>query len=270
MKLFKFFWICSNLLFIYTLSGCAGFATKPFSFSSEKSNPLVQYCRSGKQIKPLKTTVLYFTPKIEPGLSLDKANQKLKETEDQKTDLLKNLFYMLANEDGKEQVSNSGDEPKWYLLTSENEKDVLDNIKAEDSNTKFRLVTFIVKANNKIIIYQSNQSSRRMDYDKTYSTDLNNLTSNYVVLAPKEVVEKIVDSESDSASLETTILNENGEIDVSKAIDQRDRLWNAYINKFTSIKEASEQNAQKSTVELTLDLNVFCKYGRKISDLQSQ
>lgn len=267
MKLFKCFWICSN---IFLLSGCAGFAMKPFSFSNEKSDLMVQYCQSGKQIRSFKTTVLYFTPKIEPGLSLDKANHKMKETEGHKTDLLKNLFYLLANEEGKEQIANNGDEPSWYLLTSEDEKDVLDNIKAEDSNTKFRLFTFIVKVKNKIIVYQSNLNSRRMSYDKTYSTDLHNLISNHVVLAPKEVVEKIVSSEEDSADLETTVMSEKGEIDISKAIDQKDHMWKAYINKFTSIKEASDQNSQKSAIELSLDLNVFCKYGRSISALQSQ
>lgn len=270
MKLFKCFWICSNLSIVSMLMGCAGFSTKPFSFSNEKSDLMAQYCQSGKQIRSFKTTVLYFTPKIEPGLSLDKANQKMKETESHKTDLLKNLFYLLANKDGKEQISNNGDEPSWYLLTSEDEKDVLDNVKAEDSNTKFRLFTFIVKVKNKIIVYQSNLNSRRMSYDKTYSTDLNNLISNYVVLAPKEVVEHIVSSESDSADLETTILGENGGIDISKSVDQRDHLWKKYINKFTSIKEASDQNSQKSAIELSLDLNVFCKYGRSISALQSQ
>lgn len=267
MKLFKCFWICSN---IFLLSGCAGFAMKPFSFSNEKSDLMAQYCQSGKQIRSFKTTVLYFTPKIEPGMSLDKANKKMKETERHKTDLLKNLFYLLANDDGKEQISNNGDEPSWYLLTSEDEKDVLENAKAEDSTTKFRLFTFIVRVKNKIIVYQSNLSSRRMSYDKTYSTDLNNLISNYVVLAPKEVVEKIEGSESDSADLQTTILSESGEIDISKAVGQKDHLWKAYINRFTSIKEASDQNSQKSTIELSLDLNVFCKYGRSISALQSQ
>jgi hypothetical protein len=253
------------------LMGCAGFATKPFSFSNEKADLMAQYCQSGKQIKSFKTTVLYFTPKIEPGLSLDKANQKMKETEGHKTDRLKNLFYLLANEDGKEQVSNMGDEPSWYLLTSEDEKDVLDNVKAEDSNTKFRLFTFIVRTSNKIIIYHSNLKSRRMNYAETYSTDLNNLISNYTLLAPKDVAEQITATEFDSKYLYgTIILNESGEIDISEAIEQRNRLWKAYINKFTSIKETSDQNSQKSTIELSLDLNVFCKYGRSISTLQSQ
>jgi hypothetical protein len=164
-----------------------------------------------------------------------------------------------------------GDEPSWYLLTSDNEKDVLDNIKDEDSDTKFRLFTFIVKVNNKIIVYQSNLNSRRMSYDKTYSTDLNNLISNHTILAPKEVVEKITGTEFDDKYLYgTIILNESGEVDISRALEQRDRLWKAYINRFTLIKEASDQNSPKSTIELSLDLNVFCKYGRSIPALQSR
>ena len=109
-----------------------------------------------------------------------------------------------------------------------------------------------------------------MSYDKTYSTDLHDLISNYVVLAPKEVIEKIEGSEPDSVDLQTTILSENGEIDISKSVGQKDHLWRTYINRFTSIKEASDQNSQKSAIELSLDLNIFCKYGRSISALQSQ
>lgn len=268
MKLFRFFWICSNLAL---LASCTGFSTKPFSLSGEKSDIMAGYCQSGKQIKPFKTTVLYFSPKIEPGLSLDKAGQKLKKSEDQKAKILKELFYLLANPDGKEQVVNAGDEPKWYLLSSNDENDVLDNVKAENSSTKYPLFTFIVKVPNKIIVYQSNLSSRRMNYDKTYSTDLHNLISDHTILAPKEIIEKMVGSEFDGDHLYSTIiLDKDGQVDISKAVERRDDLWKRYIQAFTSVKESVDQNSQKSTIELSLNLNIFCKYGRHLSDVQSQ
>jgi hypothetical protein len=234
---------------------------------------MAEYCQSGKQKKPFKTAVIYFTPALEPKLSVDKANQKYKEIAEQKNNTLKKLFYTLGNSSMSEPVANMGDEPRWYLLVSDDEKDALANIKGEDSNTKHRLFTFIVKIlnQNKIIIYQSNQHSRRMGYDTGYSTDLNKLMDEFTILTPKNVIEEITGSEFNSRYPHSSIiLNESGEIDISKAIARKKDLWKAYIYKFTSVKEASEDNSQKSTIELSLDLNVFCKYGRNISDLQSQ
>lgn len=270
MKPFKSFWICSSL---FLFLGCSGFQTKPYSLSNQKTDFMAEYCHSGRQKKAYKTTVVYFTPKLGDKLPLDKANDKNKKLAEQKNEMLKKLFYLLANETMSDDVANQGDEPSWYLLVSDNEADVQKNIKEEDSDTNYRLFTFIVKIldQDKVIIYQSNQSSRKMNYDKGYSTDLNNLMNEYTILAPKEVIEKITDTEFDSSNLHSSlILNENGEVDISKAINNKDRLWKSYVRKFSSIKEAAEDNSQKSTVELSLDLNVFCRYGRKIVDVQSQ
>lgn len=270
MSPFKSFWICSSIILF---AGCSGLQTKPYNLSSLKTDFLAEYCQSGKQIKTYKTTVIYFTPRLGDKLSLDKANEKNRKLSEQKNEILKKMFYLLANEKMSEDIVNHGDESSWHLLVSDNEAEVLENIKEEDSDTNYRLFTFIVKILNKdkIIIYQSNQSSRRMNYDKGYSTDLNQLINEYTILAPKEVIEKITETEFDGANLYSTIiLNEKGEIDISKAINNIDRLWKTYIRKFSSIKETSEDNSKKSTAELSLDLSTFCKYGRRISDLQSQ
>jgi len=269
MKPSKFFWICSST---FLISGCAGFQTKPYSVLTQDADFMSEYCQSGKQKKAYKTTVVYFTPNLEPKLSVDKANQKNRKLIEQKSDLLKKLFYMLGDENMAALPANQGDTSSWYLLVSDDEKDVLENIESEDSDTKYRLFTFIVKIlnQNKVIVYQSNQISRRMNYDKGYSIDLSNLLNEYTVLLPKDIIAEITGDESDSRAYSTVILNDNGEIDLSKAIDRRGTLWKAYIKKFTSVKEASEDNSKRSIIELSLDLNAFCRYGRKISDLQSQ
>lgn len=277
MTQFKFFWICSSIIIF---SGCSGFQTKPYSFSNPSNDFVAEYCQSGKQKKAYKITVLYFTPPVEKGLSLDKAIQKNKNLSERKNALLKDFFYLIGDQNSQGQSTSGlkfnqldGNNPNWYSLVSKNESDVLNNIKNEDSDTKYLLLTFIVKVEgqNKFVVYQTNQESRRMNYDKGYSTDLNNLMSEYTLLAPKEAIEQITESEFDgNSTYAAIILNENGEVDLSKAIDNRDRLWKAYIKKFTSVKESSEDNSQKAIIELSLDLNTFCKYGRRISDIQSQ
>ncbi|MBL7555504.1 MAG: hypothetical protein JNM24_06745 [Bdellovibrionaceae bacterium] len=271
MKPFKFFWIFSKIICLSSIFGCAGFSTKPFSFGVTNSDIKAAFCQSGRQIRPFKTTVLYFTPNLEPGLALDKTTKKMKELETDKAHFLKELFYLLATESSSAPVYNSGDEPSWYILTSDDEKEVLENAKNDDSSTKFKLFKFIVRVKEKIIVYQSNLNSRRMSYDKSYSTDLNKLINSYTILMPKDVLEKSLKQEFDNSDLYSTIiLNENGEVDISKAIDRKDDLWRAYIKSFTTVKEVSADNSKRSDIELSLDLNVFCKYGRQVSDLQSQ
>ena len=270
MTPFKYFWICSSIILV---SGCAGFQTNHYSFSTQKNDFMAEYCQSSKQKKALKTTVIYFTPDLEKGISLDKANKKNKELSEQKNMFLKKLFYLLGDSDMSEKIANHGDLPKWYSLTSNDETDVIKNMKGEDSSTKFQLFTFVVKIlnKNKIIIYQSNLDSRRMNYGKGYATDLNDLFSKYTLLAPKEVIEEITESKFDSRfPYSSIILNEDGEVSLSKSINNKDRLWETYINKFTTIKETSEDNSKKSTAELSLDLNIFCKYGREVSDILSK
>lgn len=257
MTPFKFFWICSSIILI---SGCSGLQNKPYSFSNQNTDFMTEYCQSGKQKKSFKTTVIYFTPPIEAGLPVDKANQKSKKLAEQKDKTLKSLFYTLSDSNMSEPIANHGDEPSWYLLAADDEKDVLENIKQDDSSTKYRLFTFVIKIlnQNKIVIYQSNLDSRRMNYNQGYSTDLRGLMDDYTILIPREMVEEITGSAANS-----------NEIDISGAISNKNNLWRSYIKRFTSIKEASEDHSRKSTIELALDLNIFCNYGRKISDLQS-
>lgn len=285
MKYYKYFWIFYSVLLVSVI-GCSGFQTKPYSLSAQKNNFIAEYCQAGKQKKAFKTTVLYFNPNLESVLAVNKASQINKKMAEQKNELLKRLFYMLGDTSMKGKASMTGevllpghvspisdDLPNWYLLVSENEKTALNLVKVEDAHTKQRLFTFIIKIldQNKVIIYRSNQNTNRMNYHEGYSTDLHGLMTEYTILTPKNIIEEITGSEFDSNyPYSTILLDENGEIDISKAISRKDDLWKSYIEKFTSIKEASEDNSKQSTIELTLDLNIFCKYGRKISDLQSQ
>jgi len=268
MKAFRFLWICSSV-FIF---GCVGLQTKTYRAFSQ-NDFMADYCQGGKQKKLLQTTVIYFTPNIEKSLGLGKANYKIKILSEQKDECLKSLFYFLGDSSMQDSVGNHGDEPSWYLLTSPEEKDVLAEAKSDNSTTKHKLFTFIIKisSQNKFIIYQSNFDSRRLKYEKGYSTDLHNLMWEYTILTPKEIIEEITGSEFDKRYLHRTILlDEDGQIDISKALTSKNELWHAYIKKYTRIKEVSDDNSNQSTIELSLDLNVFCKYGRKISDLQSQ
>lgn len=274
IKQYKYFSICCSSSFLIFIAGCTGFTTKPFNINQSKSGDLIgNYCKSGKQIREFKTSVVYFTPVVEKAIPIDVANKKSEKVESEKIELLKNLFYLIGNETSVGPVYNSGDIPNWFLLSSDSEDSVLSNVTNEDSSTKYKLYTFIVKIENKnkFIVYRSNLDSQRMSYDKSYSTDVNEMINNYTILIPKQVIEDNLKLEFDSRNLyETIILNEKGEVDISKAIERRNDLWKKYINTFTQVKESTSDNSQQYNVELSLDLSVFCKYGRNLADVQSQ
>ena len=53
----------------------------------------------------------------------------------------------------------------------------------------------------------------------------------------------------------------------SRAIEHRDKLWRNYFLQFTTVKEAQSSDPNEVHFESSLDLNLFCKYGRPIDDL---
>lgn len=55
--------------------------------------------------------------------------------------------------------------------------------------------------------------------------------------------------------------------DITNAINRRRDLWIAYIDRFTSVKEAQDRDPDITKYEVSLDLSPFCAYGRPISDL---
>lgn len=66
-------------------------------------------------------------------------------------------------------------------------------------------------------------------------------------------------------------LNKQGMVSASEALNQKEKIWTRYISRFSSIKESvSEKSSRITNVQINLDLNAFCKYGRLTSDLISK
>lgn len=58
----------------------------------------------------------------------------------------------------------------------------------------------------------------------------------------------------------------NGQPSPSEAIEDNEMLWRSYFKSFTTVKEYSDNNGLP-VFNVSLDLNLFCKYMRPISDL---
>lgn len=71
--------------------------------------------------------------------------------------------------------------------------------------------------------------------------------------------------------VEAYAIGEDGNTNVSKAIDQRVKIWERYISRFSTVKESIDStNANKINTQVSLDLNGFCRYGRSVDDLTSR
>jgi hypothetical protein len=66
-------------------------------------------------------------------------------------------------------------------------------------------------------------------------------------------------------------LNSDDQFESELAIQDKDQIWERYITRFSKFKESpSSANKNESNVEVSLDLNAFCRYGRSLKDLTSK
>ena len=59
-------------------------------------------------------------------------------------------------------------------------------------------------------------------------------------------------------------------VDVANAVKDKDLLWVQYLETMTSLKESPSKEPNTISYTATLDLGVFCKYGRKVDELITQ
>jgi hypothetical protein len=68
----------------------------------------------------------------------------------------------------------------------------------------------------------------------------------------------------------TAFVRTDGTFDLAAAVRDRKRLWSAYIERFSSVKEAQDKDPDVTRYEVTLDLSAFCAYGRPVTDLTTK
>jgi len=241
-------------------------------------------CQGRRQSRPLKMNFAYILPQNKKGKSLDLTAKDAKYFNDRKYELLREMFYLVSSIDHS-----------FVKFAKMNRGEVIDRAKSINNSIwlnpsqvyleyKLSPQLIISDEGSKIAFIEKVVTSSSME---TYGDDFTKikeaealvevsaLTNNYTILEPKEFQQKSYAVEQDSASSSSCdkdhlmALDENGNVDVDRAKKCRDKIWQRYIRKFTNIKEASTIDPQVLNVELSLDLNPFCQYGRKISDLES-
>ena len=250
------------------------------------------FCINGKQSKPLMVNFIFIVPQIKKGKPIDISTKDTKYFSDKKIKLFRDLFYLASSE-----------ENSFVKVVDESKSEVVDYAKRIDSSiwlshdqvyTNVRIIPLFIDTTdgNKIVFFEKIITTAT-DQSAGYQSDrvsgnaltkreskaiveLNALVNSYTILEPTSFQKQSYKIESNSTNSNRCDVNDliavdgDGKVQISAALECQDKIWKRYIQKFTRIKESTTRDPQILNVELSLDLNPFCQYGRKISDLQSQ
>ena len=165
----------------------------------------------------------------------------------------------------------------------------------KDETGKLTLFNYFERDDISARIYNSPEDILGDEVKSAYLSTLNSLISDYTILEPlvfqkttySEEIQKASENEicdlnreygaesvyisknDQRESVEAFGIDETGNIDITKAIYQRPRIWKRYISRFSTIKESSVSSGVKN-VQVSLDLNSFCRYGRSLEDVTSK
>lgn len=97
----------------------------------------------------------------------------------------------------------------------------------------------------------------------------------FTMLIPAEVQAKLFKRSTHSEIVEgdshveskAMFVDSDGRFNIKQAVARKDKIWEIYLEELTTVKEAQTSDPQIINYEINLDLNPFCTYGRKVSDL---
>lgn len=280
MKPCKFCWKSSFLITAF-LCGCATTNLPPLALSKVKANDdkiFNYYCANNKQVRKLSVAIEYVTPQL-PKMAVDIAAKEHAHYSKEKRRLLKKTLFSLSG--GEEHPNGRGAD---FLLVKQSPlkyNELVEEIK-EDVSESMGVRGLIMRPtdSNKLILFhisEQRHSSEWYQRNPTHVSELKILIDNFTFLEPLKYQEDAYTAGDDneeedviSDSSKPIAVDEGGQQSVSEAIEHKDEIWIRYISHFTKIKEAKSKNPRVINVDLELDLNGFCRYGRKVSDLQSQ
>lgn len=288
MKLFKSY-LKNSIALAAILSGCATNNQPPVSISKgavSSDNIYALYCANNKQTRRLRVPIVYFVPQLNK-MAVDEAAKSHAHYAQQKTRFLKRALFSLS---GVDTPGSKGADYLYVKQPSQTYKElmsILDERVSQPLSGRARIER--PTDSDKFVLFHTTEwehSDERYERNSAYVSELRLLVDNFTLLEPIEFqneaykcgekcndpdkVELIAIDEGKSHKVNGEIVEEKPKNSIAKAISYKDDIWFRYIERFTTIKEAKSNNARVINVDLELDLNAFCKYGRDLSDLQSQ
>lgn len=310
MRTSKFYWIKIDLAVIASLlaAGCASFKA-PYSatfsnnghdssykavFSPERQKSVFRsFCGGQRQMKALKLSFTFVSPKNPKGVPIDVVAERQSQLEEKRSCLFRDVLFELGNIPCTQMTTPKACGPEMrqgfsFVSTNDSASEVIENAKAAEFGGVEPI--FVIPEDQKKLVgffgqtTQTNVGPRRYGVSGKYAGtfhrdailfDVSVLMSGYTILEPAQYQEETYGS-SDVLSCESGTLtrpiavNDDGSSNLSDALDERESIWRRYIIRHSKIKESRASDPQLTNVEVSLDLNDFCRYGRNIGDLTSQ
>jgi hypothetical protein len=275
MKIYKY---CSinSLAITVLLFGCAT-APQPVKLSKSEIGAdkiFDYYCADNKQIRKLNISIEYVAPQLKK-MAVDEAAKSYAHYAKEKEQFLKKSLFSLS---GSNTPSSRGADSLYVQQPSQTYNELMEVLEQRVSpplSVRARIER--PTDSNKFILFHTTEeehSSERYEPNSAYVSELKILIDNFTLLEPLQYQIDTYDTHGGTCyncgKEKPLAVNEDGKQIISKAVEQKDNIWLRYIEHFTKIKEAKSSNPRVVNVDLDLDLNGFCRYGRSVSDLQSQ
>lgn len=261
------------------------------------------YCANGRNQRPLETTIRAVLPRLPKGVALDVASSAQQDIYKYFRNLVKNYYNQSLYEDtlGNKKLPNSNvvfaiKEPTLDGITSlakdtrANDKTPLTLLSINGHNTlllgMMKLPTYARSyysgSENGLFQWRESQGEpalgsaldvifpkrpilddRGQQIYPVYPAlpfEIIFLQKYFTMLIPKETQQQMFGDDE-------FFLHKDGSFDLGAATQRRASIWNAYVASQTSLKEAQTDDPQIIDFQVKLDLNLFCRYGRIVSDL---
>lgn len=262
-------------------TGCAITPTQVAitKFDGNSSTVFRYYCSDNKQIRKLNVSIEYVSPKISK-MAVDLSANKSAHFAEEKNRFLKKTLFSLAGGDGRPNRRGAD-----QLLVYQSSKNYVELIE-ENKNMVFesasvRAVIEKPANSDKFILTHITEDTHTNNFFSLYPSfisELKLLVDNFTMLEPLEFQNEAYKCDDDCLrnpymdhdKVDLIAVDSEGKQSISAALDLKDEIWLRYIGRFTKIKEAKSNDPRIINVDLELDLNGFCRYGRQLTDLQSQ
>ncbi len=103
-----------------------------------------------------------------------------------------------------------------------------------------------------------------------YSLEIDRFSTRFTMLIPRDTEKQFFSDLHLNGEIGHNFQKRNGSFDLSTAVENRAHLWLNYLERAVTVKEARTSNPSTVKYQATVDLNLFCKYGRPINDLSSK
>lgn len=284
MKSYQFFLKGFSL---FLLIGCATFTPSQKTLDDDPNKVMDYtkirnlYCSGNKQVKDFKFSFSEKKFKIAPGIPVSEVSKFKSNLEKGRLCGYKKILYELTKTDSIDH--------KYFEVSQDDFKELeatgVGSIDPESFRANCRLQNLFIRApGGKVNLYRASLCSSaeggtfysgtglKLNFFNSYPIRIPYVTilvDQFTIIEPIEFQNGIYKEDNCHDESEKTYgYNEEGSFDAELSLDYRDQIWKRYITHFTSIKES--QSDDSISVELALDLNPFCRYGRNVQDLKSK